>query len=208
MSQEINLYQPVKKKRELSFSGTHVLLGILAVVIGHVIYGGVMLGKHYSLKAEVTQIEAQNIALMASRDEISQQLAIYADTDVNDEIRKIEHLLANRKQIYDKLKADMFDTGNGYSGYFIAFARQHISGLWLTDVSIARAGRNLELKGQTTEANLVPKYLEKLSAETLLSGTNLSDFELDRPIENEKSNTSADYIDFMISTETPLEDVL
>ncbi len=207
MSQEINLYQPIKKQRELSFGGVNVLMGIFLVVIGLAIYSGVMLSKFYYFKAQVAEVEAQKSAILANRNEITLQLAKYADMDVNEEIRKIEHLLANRKQIYDKLQADMFSTGNGYSGYFVAFARQHISGLWLTDISLARAGRDLILRGQSTDAYLLPRYLEKLSGEKLLAGTNLSDFQLYRPTEDEQGDSRADYIDFMISTAPP-EDVL
>lgn len=208
MSQEINLYQPTKQKRELRFDGAHVLAGVLVVVLGHLIYGLILVNNHYSLKSEAAELEAENAALVANRNEISAQLAKYADMDVNEEIHNIEHLLANRQQIYEKLQADIFDTGSGYSGYFVAFARQHISGLWLTDINLASAGRNLALRGQTIAAHLVPKYLEKLSDEALLTGTSLSDFQLERPIEEEERNSRADHIDFMISTEIPDEDVL
>ncbi len=208
MRQEINLYQPVKKRHELSFSGIHLVIGLLVIIAGHFIYGGIMLGQYYALKAQVAEIEDQKASIIKNSDEISQQLAQHTNIDINEEIRKIEHLLVNRKQILNKLQADMFNTGEGYSGYFVAFARQHIPGLWLTDVTIARAGRDLILKGQTSTAHLVPRYLEKLSREALLAGTNLSDFQLDRPIEDEQRNIHANHIDFMISTTPPLEDVL
>ncbi len=208
MSQEINLYQPVKKRRELSFGGIHVLIGLLLVVVGHFIYSGIMLGQYYSLKSQAEAIEQQKAKIIKDRDEISHKLTQYVDVDINEEIHKIEHLLANRKEIHEKIQADMFSTGHGYSGYFIAFARQHIPGLWLTDITIGRAGRDLLLRGQTSAAHLVPKYLEKLSQESLLTGTNLSDFQLDRPIEDEQHNLRSDYIDFMISTKATPEDVL
>jgi len=208
MSQQINLYRPAKKRRELSFNGIHLLLGILAVVIGHIIYGGIIFGQHYFITIQVAKLEAQKTTIMERRDKRSQQLAQSTSAGVNEEIEKIEHLLANRKQVYEKLQADTFSTGNGYSGYFVAFARQHIAGLWLTDISLGHAGRELILKGQTTAAHLVPKYLEKLSGEPLLAGTNLSDFQLDRPVEDEQTNRRADYIDFKLSTNTFPEDAL
>ncbi len=208
MSQEINLYQPVKKRRELSFSGNHVLIGLLVVVVGHFIYSSIMVGQYYSLKSQVEEIEEQKAEISKRRDAALKQLAQFSDIDINEEISKIEHLLTNRKQIHEKIQADMFSTGHGYSGYFVAFARQHIPELWLTDITIGRAGRDLSLKGQTSAAHLVPKYLEKLSREALLTGTNLSDFQLERPIEDGQRNLRADYIDFMISTKETPEDVL
>jgi hypothetical protein len=208
MSQQINLYRPATKRRELSFNGTHLLLGILGVVVAHIIYGGIIFGQHYSITTQLAELEAQKITIMERRDKLSQQLTQYTSTSVNEEIEKIEHLLANRKQIYEKLHADTFSTGNGYSGYFVAFARQHIAGLWLTDISLGHAGRELVLRGQTTAAHLVPKYLKKLSAEALLAGTNLSDFQLDRPVEDEQTNIRANYINFKISTNIPPEDAL
>ncbi len=208
MPQQINLYQPAQKSHELSFGGRHVLVAILLVVIGHIIYSGVLVGQYYYLENKIAEIDQQKTVIRSKHDEISQQLAKYAGLDINDEIRKIEHLLANRKGIHDKLKADMFGSGEGFSGYFVAFARQHIAGVWITDVTLARAGRDLILKGQATAAHLVPSYLEKLSVEPLLSGTDLSDFELDRPIEDENNNTRAEYIDFKISTATNPEYIL
>jgi len=208
MSQEINLYQPVKKRRELSFSGNHVLIALLVVVVGHFIYSSIMLGQYFSLNSQIDNIELQKADIIKSRDEIAQQLDQFSDIDINEEIDEIEHLLVNRTQIYETIQTDMFSAGHGYSGYFVAFARQHIPELWLTNITISRAGRDLLLQGQTSAAHLVPKYLEKLSTETLLKGTNLSDFQLDRPIEDAQRNLRADYIDFTISTQETSEDIL
>lgn len=208
MSQEINLFRTTKKRRKLSFGGAHLLLAFGVMLAGLIIYSGMLLTTQHSLKAQVAKLDADKTVLTQRHSEITQQLAQHANSDTNGEIEKIEHLLANRKEILNKLQADMFDSGEGYSGYFVAFARQHIPGVWLTDVTIAHAGRTLQIKGQTTEAKLVPRYLEKLSNEALLTGTNLSDFQLDRPIEDEKRNTRSEYIDFMISTESDEEGIL
>lgn len=208
MSQEINLYQPVKIGRTLNFSGTQVLIALLMVVSAHFIYSSVMLGQYFALNSQIDAIELQKTDIIKNRDEITQQLVQFSDVDINNEIEEIEHLLANRTQIHETIQADMFSAGHGYSGYFVAFARQHIPELWLTNITIGRAGRDLQLQGQTSAAHLVPKYLEKLSTETLLKGTNLSDFQLDRPIEDTQRNLRADYIDFTISTGETSEDVL
>jgi len=202
MSQEINLFRSTNQSRKFNFGGAHLLMGLVMLFTGLLIYSGVLLGIQHSLKTQVAQLDVDKNISANRHKEITHQLAQHVNSDINEEIEKIEHLLANRKEILNKLREDMFDSGEGYSGYFIAFARQHISGLWLTDITIAHAGRTLQIKGQTITANLVPKYLEKLSDEALLTGTNLSDFQLDRPIENEKRNTRSEYIDFIVSTES------
>ena len=65
-------------------------------------------------------------------------------------------------------------------------ARQSVSDLWLTGIDIVGAGESIEINGRTTLPERVPQYLQKLSSEKVLSGTELKVFRLERPDEGEQ----------------------
>ena len=92
-----------------------------------------------------------------------------------------------------------FNSGQGYSRYLIALARQHIAGLWLTSIILNGAGHDIALQGQTTRADLLPRYLQNLSHESQLQGLELQIFHLNRNMDKTKSHYTGTF-GFMVAT--------
>jgi hypothetical protein len=204
MSQQINLYQSHFKRQEEKFSGSQILKGVMLVFVGLIIASGAEVIRYHSTSKQLEETKNNLVLMKQRRVELLQQVTALKDTDINNEIRRIEHILANRQQIQEKFQRDIFSVGKGYSEYLTAFARQHVNGLWLSGININGAGIDMVLEGQTSNPGLVPKYLRRLSKESLLAGTEFHIFQLDRPYDETEKNYS-EYMDFYVSTVDVME---
>jgi Tfp pilus assembly protein PilN len=198
--QQVNLYHPIFRKQEKKFSaltmlqaGVLVLAGILLMYV----YAWWQVG---SLRTQARQIDADYVATSKRMDDISRQLAArQTDPRLEKQVQKLQARIEAVRQVRQIAKHDYFPAGNGYSNYFIALARQQTAGLWLTGFTVTGAGEQLSLDGRSEQPELVPQYLQKLSSERLLSGTEFEVFRIVRP-EAESGKQLASFVDFSIKT--------
>lgn len=119
--------------------------------------------------------------------------------------RQDEALIASNKRLQDTLQAReaMLSTldlvvlkeSEGFSGTLISLARQREPGLWLTEIHLGGEQHQMVLQGITTQAELVPGYLQKLRQEASLLGRKFSIFELN---EHEKQSN---WLNFSLKAE-------
>ena len=200
MNQQINLYQAQFRDDKGSFSAKTLLRGGAAVVSALLAIAAFHGWQIFIMQGQVASLEHQISALKLQSSAMDQSLAAaHADTALADKVKRLEDRLNSQQQLKALLNDDLFDGGQGYSRYLIALARQHIAGLWLTGITLTGAGRNLSLRGKTVVADLVPRYLQNLSRETLLQGMEFRDFQLSRSADKPKSQ-NFDTFDFLVAT--------
>ena len=112
---------------------------------------------------------------------------------------RLESEIVSRQRIQEALQSGVFSNTLGFSDYFISFARQHIHGIWLTGVDITGAAEQMILSGRSTSPELVPRYMQKLSAEKPLSGIVFNVFQMNRPAPDAKQ-MEPPYIEFQVKT--------
>ena len=89
----------------------------------------------------------------------------------------------------------LFSNTTGFSEFFVAFARQHISGIWLTGFEISGSGESMRLQGRTIDPAQVPRYVQRLSAERSLIGKEFEVFTLARPEKKaDKGDEASPYV--------------
>ena len=113
---------------------------------------------------------------------------------------RLQQRVAASKRAYRILQHEHFGSTGGYSGYLIAFARQDVPGLWLTGLHIAGTGRHMTLEGRSMLPDLVPRYLQRLSTEKILAGTDFAVFRITRPQRPSGKGALEPYVDFIIKT--------
>jgi Tfp pilus assembly protein PilN len=181
VSQQINLYQAQFRRERLRYTGKTLLTAFMAIIVGVAGMAAHNAWQLRALRAEVVALDARHQDAVQKREALEQQLAAHLpDTTLKDELSNAEKLLQHRRELHTVLQKDAFAKGSGYSSYFVALARQHITGLWLTGITITGAGRELRLQGKATAPELVPRYLQRLSNEPVLSGTQFELFQLNR----------------------------
>ena len=200
MSQQINLYQPIFRKEEKKFSTVAMLQAAGLVAIGVAAIYGYSWWQNGELKNELKRVE-QNQATAAKRlAEVTEKFGQGGkQSPIDLEIVRLESEIVSRQRIQEALQSGVFSNTLGFSDYFVSFARQHIHGIWLTGVDITGAAEQMILSGRSTSPELIPRYMQKLSAEKPLSGIVFNVFQMNRPAPNAKQ-MEPQYIEFQVKT--------
>lgn len=203
MSQQVNLYQPVFRKQKRKFSAMAMLQAMTIAVLGIGLLYGYTFWQVRQLRAEVTQTDKQLANMMKKMEETTRQFGERLQSkDLQMDVQRLQGQLAEKQRLQQVLQSAQFNT-QGFSDYFIAFARQHIPGVWITGLEITGAADQLTLSGRSTNPELVPRYLQKLSAEKRLSGIEFRTFQMSRGGADAKGGATP-YVDFMAKTADPV----
>ncbi|MBI3898098.1 MAG: fimbrial assembly protein [Gammaproteobacteria bacterium] len=200
MKQQINLYRPIFRKQEKKFSAQAMLQAGGAILAGVAVIYGLMHWQVSGLRDDMQQTEKQWLASTKRLDDAVKQFGPGAKSQVlEDEVTKLERQLTARLRIRELLTHGMFSNTTGYSSYFLAFARQHVSGISLTEFAIVGAGEDMQLQGRTADPAQVPRYLQRLSTESVMAGHEFQVFVMSRPKKDDTTNERA-YVDFLFRT--------
>lgn len=198
MSQQINLYQPIFRKQEKKFSTMAMLQAVGLVLIGIVIMYSYSWWQVGTLRNELKRAEQSQTAATKRFAEVSEKFGKRTGQTLEDEIARTERELVAKQKIQEILQRGVFSNTRGFSDYFVSLARQHISGVWLTGFDITGAGEQMTLAGRSTNPELVPRYMQRLSTEKTLTGIEFRVFQMNRPAPEAKASTQ--YIEFQAKT--------
>lgn len=203
MSQQINLYQPIFRKEEKKFSTVAMLQAMGLVVIGVAALYAFTLWQSQALKTEIKRVEQSHAAASKRLADASGKFGQRkAPSSLDSEIARLEGEIVAKQQIQDILQRGIFSNTIGFSEYFASFARQRIPGVWLTGFDITGAAEQMTLAGRTTNPELVPRYMQKLSSEKTLSGIEFRTFQMNRP-EPDAKNPESMFVEFQARTANP-----
>lgn len=200
MSQQVNLYHPIFRKQEKKFSALTMAQASGLVLVAIMLMYVYSVWQVRSLRHQAEQVDKQFQSVTRQIDDMSRQLAArQMNPRYAKEVERLEGRIQAVQTVRELAGHDYFFGGDGYSKYFIVFARQGLSGLWLTGFIVTGAGEQLALQGRTENPELVPRYLRNLSAESLLAGTEFDAFQITRP-ENPDRKGLSRYVDFSVQT--------
>jgi hypothetical protein len=198
--QQINLYRPIFRKQEKKFSALAMLQAGAAIVVGIAIIYGLIAWQVRDLRSELVQVDKRLAASTKRLDDATKRFGPGTKSkQLDDQVADLEKQIAARLRVRELLSRGIFSNTTGYSDYLVAFARQHVTGLWLTGFDIVGAGEDMRLQGQTSDPALVPRYVQRLSAEKALAGREFQIFTMSRPVDKNDAVTSP-YVDFLFRT--------
>lgn len=200
MSQQINLYQPIFRKEEKKFSTVAMLQSVGLVAAGVVLLYAFIWWQTGTLKDELRRVEQSHAAASKRLADATAKFGQRTGPNALDsEIERLEGEIVAKQQMQDILRRGIFSNTTGFSGYLASFARQRVPGVWLTGFDITGAGEEMSLAGRTTNPELVPRYMQKLSSEKGLSGIEFRAFQMNRP-EPDAKGPDAMYVEFQART--------
>lgn len=201
MVQQVNLYHPIFRKQQKRFSAKAMLQAGVGVLLGTLLMFGYAWWQTLSLRNEVAQAAVELELARKRLETVNQQLdARHVDTRLDQEVRDLEARLAAAERVGQLLAGQALARSGGYSKYFVAFARQHVNGVWLSGFTVSGSGDDITVNGRTVNAELVPLYLQRLSQEEVLSGARFQVFQLQRPESDGKPAKANDYLEFVVKT--------
>jgi Tfp pilus assembly protein PilN len=200
VSQQVNLYQPIFRKEEKKFSTVAMLQAMGLVVVGVVAIYAYTWWQVGTLKSELKRAEQQHTAASKRLADATEKFGQRPGrTSLDGEIARMESEIVAKQRIQEILQRGVFSNTHGFSDYFVSFARQHTPGVWLTGFDITGAAEQMTLTGRSTNPELVPRYMQKLSAEKTLSGIEFRVFQMNRPAADAKE-PDARYVEFQVKT--------
>ena len=162
MSQQINLFNPEFLKKNKYFSTTTILQSLGLIVLGAALfygYGAYQVNRLSSLSEETAKLYAAEQLKFSS---FSNSFSPEKNNQVlRDQLAQLEAEELSQKEIIDTLQGGAIGNTGGYSEYMRAFARQVVSGLWLSGFDIEGDGAQMSLNGGVTNPQLVPSYIQR-----------------------------------------------
>ncbi|OGI50280.1 MAG: hypothetical protein A3E57_07410 [Candidatus Muproteobacteria bacterium RIFCSPHIGHO2_12_FULL_60_33] len=200
MSQQINLYQPIFRKEEKKFSTVAMLQSVGLVAIGVAALYAFTWWQIGTLKNELKRVEQSHATATKRLADVAEKFGQRPGrTSLDSEIARLEGEIVAKQQIQEILQRGIFSNTSGFSDYFVSFARQRIPGVWLTGFDITGAAEQMMLAGRTTNPELVPRYMQKLSSEKTLSGIEFRTFQMNRP-EPDPKDPDTLFVEFQART--------
>jgi len=199
--QQVNLFHPIFRKQQKKFSAKAMLQAGVAVLAGIGLMYALTWWRLDVLQRQMREVDQQQAAAASRITDIGRDFPVRQATPaLAARLLRLQQRVAASKRAYRILQHEHFGSTGGYSGYLIAFARQDIPGLWLTGLHIAGTGRHMTLEGRSMLPDLVPRYLQRLSTEKILAGTDFAVFRITRPQRPSGKGALEPYVDFIIKT--------
>ncbi|MCW9024831.1 MAG: hypothetical protein OQK73_09110 [Gammaproteobacteria bacterium] len=196
--QQINLYQAVFRKTTLLLSARS-LLRASAALAGFLVVVTALLQWQLSQQSSALETaKAQQTAQLAKLAKLQQQVQNrQQDKKLLHEIEVLSTHIANKQRVMQVLTTQRFGNTDGFTEHVKGLARQRIDGMWLTDISISKGGEHLGMKGQALQAELLPRYLQRLSSEAAFLGKSFKTLNIAR---NDKNPS---WVDFNLQSVIP-----
>lgn len=171
MSQQINLFNPIFLKQQKYFSALTMLQALGLLLLGALALVAYTNFQVKRLTSDLDQVRAYKKMTEANLREA--QLRYSAEDKVkalNNQIAQAERDLVATQKVAHTLETGDFGNTKGFSDSFLALARQSVSGLWLTQVSVTDGGNEMDIRGRALVAEKVPDYINRLKSEPSLKG--------------------------------------
>lgn len=183
MSQQINLFNPLFRKKTFSPTSANAMLYGVGSAVAFAVAFGAYQDHRTRVAASSAQVVAQQFGdATALREKLAAQLAqLKPNVELAAEISQLEARLKGRRDVVEALNGGAIGSTGGFSEYMRAFSRQTVNGLWLTGFEIASAGNEFSIQGRTLSADLLPSYLQRLNSEKALQGRQFATLRISQP---------------------------
>ncbi len=169
MSQQINLFNPALQRQKTVFSALAMVQTLLLIGICGAALAAFM---SYRVAGLERQAEAGREQLVQREARLAKMAREFAprkrDAALAQEVADAEANLRVLQDAKDMLLRGEFGNALGYSVYLRGLARQSVSGVWLTRLTIS--GNDIGIEGSSLRADLVPHYISRLAGESAFEG--------------------------------------
>ncbi|ARN73597.1 PilN domain-containing protein [Oceanicoccus sagamiensis] len=180
--QHLNLYSELDRAVEPPFSGRQQLWIVAAVVVVMVLVYGVLLVGSQSLQSERDALAQRQLTISDQLEQLKERQAkLERDNNLDAEIALLLNDIDFRRQLLASIDPNTNQVENGFAGHLEGLARQHIDGMWLTEIQLQQGGQDLALIGRTRAPEFVPRYLQNLATESIFSGRQFKVFKMSIP---------------------------
>ena len=137
MSRQINLFSTAFRRQRKPFSATWIVAGFVTTVALATAYYAVVAQPLQAMRAQrvdaAAQVKTVRDTLVAAGKEVQKT----SNKALEDQVARAEAQLKGRQELVGRLQTGEIGNRDGYSKYLLALARQHLDGVWLTNIDIS-----------------------------------------------------------------------
>lgn len=179
VAQQINLFDPalLSKRDWLALANVVILALLLFIVV--TVAATVVRRDVPSLTAQVAANDNQLKVMREQVVVLGQRVANRKpDQRLESELTENRLLLDARNAVLTALRQRMDRSAGSFAEYLRGFARQSVSGLWLTGIAVDAASQGMEIRGRTVDPALLPAYIQRMNKEPAFQGRAFSALKL------------------------------
>lgn len=195
-TQDVNLYRPALSHRHKAAPKAMLVSGIVGVSLVVLLWIGKEAATWWSLNKDLQLAIAAQTSAEATLKQ-REQAALTLDQEwVRIDVQELKNKAAAAQREQQHLTALLAPSSAAISALMTAVARQKIDGLWITQVAMGGAERDVLLTGRSIDPALVPRYLAGLHTETAFANVQWRSFKLTQADEAK----GGDEIEFVVGT--------
>ena len=171
MDQQVNLYQPILgvERRLFSARALGACLVTLSVCLGALtVFEASHTARIEKSVLQLEEREASNVKMAELATAVLRPTLSVAQLDA-----EAKHLTADieaRERVLEIMRRGALSVSTGFAARLEALANRHIDGIWLSNILLGSGASRLAMQGRTTDANLLPAFLESLTHEPAMNG--------------------------------------
>ncbi len=188
MTQQINLYQSAVIVKTSPLAARR-LLSVVIVCFGLLLLGyGASRWQLWRLESHLADVKVQSQAAQERIVDLQQSHATwkYSET-LADQVAQLKVEKAVRLPLLTLLAGHSPDEFPGFSECLRGLASEDLDGVWLRDITLAEGGHSLVLQGSALRAELVPRYVQRLSRQASFAGLEFASLVMSRSEERKES---------------------
>jgi hypothetical protein len=179
VAQQINLFDPalLRKRDWLALANVAMLALLLLVAVA--VAATVVRRDVPSLTAQAATNDNQLKLMREQVVVLGQRVANRKpDQRLETELSERRLLLDARNAVLTALRQRTDPGAGSFAEYLRGFARQAVSGLWLTGIVVDAASQGMEIRGRTVDPALLPTYIQRMNKEPAFQGRAFSALKL------------------------------
>lgn len=188
MTQQINLYQSAVIIKSSPLAARRLLPAVV-VCVGLLLLGyGAACWQLWRMEGHLADVRAQE---QAAQERVVDLRQSYATREYSEALaRQVAQLKAEkavRLPLLTLLVDHSPDEFPGFSECLRGLAREDLDGVWLRDIALAEGGHSLVLQGSALRAELVPRYVQRLSRQASFAGLEFASLVMSRSEERKEA---------------------
>jgi hypothetical protein len=183
MSQQINLFNPAFEPQRRLFTANAMAAALAILALGLSAMARVA-ALRADADAGARGLEQAQTRLTRAGTEFAPRKATPA---LQAQLAEAEQRLAALQKVEGTIAGGALGNPRGYAETFRALARQGVSGLWLTGVTVGVSGEggDIAVRGRALDPALVPGYIGRLRNEPVLQGKPIGSLSIDQGVQKE-----------------------
>jgi len=182
MNQQINLFQPQFQPETRVFPAWFMLQATGILLLAMLLTYGFAQQRITGIEQELEVVPRQEAAAVDRLQNIGPLIkAVTGEKNWSEQLDDSLRMLAERQAVLNLIQGTTLGDTEGFSRHLRALARQDVEGVWLTSLALSAHGDKTRLEGRAIRAELIPVYVQDVTAETPFAEQRFHRFRIDNP---------------------------